>query len=84
MGKIVQITLEGIADEVVVGKTVELRNFGVFEAIVRKSRIGHNPNQPEKTVVIPDRAVIKFKAAIEAAWYKNSIEFKMSGVLLFS
>ena len=62
VGKIVQMTLDGIADEMVAGNTVELRNFGVFEVIVRKSRIGRNPNQPEKTVVIPDRAVVKFKA----------------------
>ena len=61
VGKIVQMTLDGIADEVATGKTVELRNFGVFEVIVRKSRIGRNPNQSEKTVVIPDRAVVKFK-----------------------
>ena len=65
------MTLDGIADEVAAGKTVELRNFGVFEVIVRKSRIGRNPNQPEKTVVIPDRAVVKFKAGKKL---KNEIE----------
>ena len=32
---------------------------------VRKSRIGRNPNQPETDVVIPKRAVIKFKAGKE-------------------
>ena len=56
------MTLDGIADEMVVGNTVELRNFGVFKVVTCKSRIGRNPNQPEKTVVIPDRAVVKFKA----------------------
>jgi nucleoid DNA-binding protein len=60
---IIQMTLDGIADEVAAGKTVELRNFGVFEVIVRKSRISRNPNQPKKSVVIPDRAVVKFKVA---------------------
>ena len=59
---IVQMTLDGIADEIAVGKTVELRNFGVFEVIVRKSRIGRNPRSPENEVIIPDTAVVKFKA----------------------
>ncbi|MFA6716679.1 MAG: HU family DNA-binding protein [Victivallales bacterium] len=59
---IIQMTLDGIADEVAAGKTVELRNFGVFEVIVRKSRVGRNPKKPEKTVIIPDLATVKFKA----------------------
>ena len=32
---------------------------------MRKSRIGRNPNKPEKDVVIPKRAVIKFKSGKE-------------------
>ena len=44
------------------GMNVELRNFGVFEVQVRKQRVGRNPNRPEKDVVIPRRAVVKFKA----------------------
>ena len=59
---IVQMLLDSIADEVIAGNTVELRNFGVFEVIVRKSRIGRNPRQPENEVIIPDTAVVKFKA----------------------
>lgn len=65
VGEIIQMTLDGIADEIAAGKTVELRNFGVFEVIVRKSRIGRNPNQPEKTVIIPDRTVVKFRSGKE-------------------
>jgi nucleoid DNA-binding protein len=61
----VQMTLDIIAGALAEGRNVELRNFGVFEVQVRKSRIGRNPNQPEKDVVIPDRAVIKFKSGKE-------------------
>jgi hypothetical protein len=39
-----------------------LRNFGVLEVQVRKQRIGRNPNKPEAEVVIPERAVVKFKS----------------------
>jgi DNA-binding protein HU-beta/integration host factor subunit alpha len=61
----VQRTLNAIAQALAEGRNVELRNFGVFEVQVRKSRIGRNPNKPETDVVIPTRAVIKFKAGKE-------------------
>ena len=61
----VQRTLDSIARALSEGRNVELRNFGVFEVQVRKSRIGRNPNKPEKDVVIPTRAVIKFKSGKE-------------------
>ncbi|MGB0413028.1 MAG: HU family DNA-binding protein [Coraliomargarita sp.] len=61
----VQLTLDAIANALRQGRNVELRNFGVFEVQVRKSRIGRNPNKPETDVVIPTRAVIKFKAGKE-------------------
>ena len=58
---VVQKTLDCISDELVQGKTIELRNFGVFEVKVRKERKGRNPNKPENEVVIPERAVVKFR-----------------------
>lgn len=61
----VQLTLDAIQDALISGQNVELRNFGVFEVQVRKARIGRNPNQPEKDVIIPKRAVIKFKSGKE-------------------
>ena len=48
----VQLTLDAIAEALSQGRNVELRNFGVFEVQVRKSRIGRNPNKPETDVVI--------------------------------
>jgi len=61
----VQMTLDVIARAIGEGRNVELRNFGVFQIQQRKSRVGRNPNKPEKDVVIPSRAVIKFKAGKE-------------------
>lgn len=61
----VQLTLDAIANALSQGRNVELRNFGVFEVQVRKSRIGRNPNKPETDVVIPTRAVVKFKSGKE-------------------
>lgn len=59
---VVQRTLDVLSEALAQGQTVELRNFGVFEVNLRKARIGRNPNAPEKDVVIPPRAVVKFKA----------------------
>jgi len=62
---IVQQTLDHISAAVAKGKTVEIRNFGVFEVKVRKARIGRNPNRPETDVPIPQRAIVKFKPGKE-------------------
>jgi nucleoid DNA-binding protein len=61
----VQMTLDAISEALLSGRDVELRNFGVFQVQVRKSRVGRNPNRPETDVIIPKRAVIKFKAGKE-------------------
>jgi nucleoid DNA-binding protein len=59
---VVQKTLDYISEALAGGNKVELRNFGVFEVIIRKPRVGRNPNKPEKRVPIPARAAVKFKA----------------------
>jgi len=58
----VQMALDIIQDALSAGRNVELRNFGVLEVQVRKARIGRNPNRPETEVIIPTRAVVKFKS----------------------
>ena len=62
---VVQKTLDYMADELSAGRNIELRNFGVFEIKIRKSRKGRNPNKPENEVVIPQRVVVKFRAGKE-------------------
>ncbi|NBD37360.1 MAG: integration host factor subunit beta [Verrucomicrobia bacterium] len=74
--EIVQDTLDSIADALAEGRNVELRNFGVFEVQVRKSRIGRNPNKPDKDVVIPERTVIKFKAGKELKAQLKDLDHK--------
>jgi integration host factor subunit alpha len=58
----VQQTLDIIQKALANGRNVELRNFGVLEVQVRKPRIGRNPNKPLEQVIIPLRAVVKFKS----------------------
>ena len=69
--EIVQLTLDAIAHALSSGQNVELRNFGVFQIQVRKARIGRNPNKPETDVIIPTRAVVKFKAGKELKAHLN-------------
>ncbi len=59
--KVIQMSLDNIVSEVAAGRNVEFRNFGVYEVVVRKPRIGRNPNAPKDTVEIPERVVVKFK-----------------------
>ena len=62
---VVQKTLDYISDELAGARNIELRNFGIFEVKVRKSRKGRNPNKPENEVVIPERVVVKFRPGKE-------------------
>ena len=59
--EVVQMALDTITNELAAGRGIEFRNFGVFEVMVRKPRVGRNPNAPKKTVEIPERVVVKFK-----------------------
>lgn len=59
---VVQMTFDAITQTLAKNDRVELRDFGVFEAVIRKARIGRNPQVPEIDVPIPRRAVVKFKA----------------------
>src|ERR1700747_515247 len=58
----VQQTLDIIQRALAAGRNGELPNFGVLEAQGRQQRTGRNPNKPTETVVIPERAVVKFKS----------------------
>ena len=62
---VVQKMLDYITESLVRGENIEFRDFGVFEIVTRKSRIGRNPNKPMNTVTIPERRVVKFKPGKE-------------------
>ena len=71
--EIVQRVLDRIIDALAEGSKVELRNFGVFERVVRKARIGRNPNRPSVEIKIPEKIVADFtpgkimKSKVEAS-----------------
>lgn len=44
------------------GDRVEIRNFGVFSAVLRKQKIGRNPKKSKDAIIIPERYRLKFSA----------------------
>ena len=54
----VQLTLDAIAKALSEGRNVELRNFGVFEVQIRKSRIGRNPKTKVEVPISPRRVAV--------------------------
>ncbi|MEM6912204.1 MAG: HU family DNA-binding protein [Verrucomicrobiota bacterium] len=62
---VIQKTLDLVTDTLAEGDQVVLRNFGAFQVKVTKSKIGRNPNKPGTELVIPPRAVVKFKPGKE-------------------
>lgn len=57
---IIQMFLDAIIDGLAAGDRFELRDFGVFETVVRKSKKARNPRTGEE-VMIPEKKVVKFK-----------------------
>ncbi|MBM3856481.1 MAG: integration host factor subunit beta [Verrucomicrobia bacterium] len=60
--RVLQKTLDHITNALAAGRNVELRNFGIFEVILRKAKPGRNPKNPGVNVPIPARAVVKFSS----------------------
>ena len=58
---VLQLFLDNVTSHLAQNNEVVLRNFGTFEIRVAKAKIGRNPNAPAKDVVIPARAIVKFR-----------------------
>ena len=52
--------LELVRSNLKEGNRFELRDFGVFEVVQRKAKVGRNPKSPEKSIPIPSRRAVKF------------------------
>jgi len=62
---VLQSTLDFITTSLANGNEVVMRNFGTFEVRRTKPKIGRNPNRQGTEMVIPPRAVVKFKPGKE-------------------
>jgi DNA-binding protein HU-beta len=59
--KAFHLIVEIISRELAKANNVVVRDFGTFETKVAKGRPGRNPKDPDRTIQIPDRAVVKFQ-----------------------
>ncbi|MDE0860618.1 MAG: HU family DNA-binding protein [Akkermansiaceae bacterium] len=59
--KMFHLVLEIITRELANANNVVVRDFGTFETKIARGRPGRNPKDPDKTIPIPDRAVVKFQ-----------------------
>ncbi len=57
---IVQAFLDAMTDCLSDGDRLEFRDFGVFEVVERKQKIGRNPKNASVPIVIPARSAVKF------------------------
>ncbi|MBN2478729.1 MAG: integration host factor subunit beta [Parachlamydiales bacterium] len=57
---VVQSFLDEMTESLVHGDRLEFRDFGVFEVVERKQKIGRNPKNPSVPIKIPARKAVKF------------------------
>lgn len=57
---VIQSFLDKMTECLARGDRLEFRDFGVFEIVRRKQKIGRNPKNAAVPIVIPARAAVKF------------------------
>lgn len=58
--QVIQAFLDRMMEALAEGERLEFRDFGVFEVVVRKAKIGRNPKNAAVPIVIPSRQAVKF------------------------
>jgi len=61
--RVIQRTLDRVIEHLKEGKTLELRNFGVFKVRQRAPRRGRNPKTGQE-VPVPSKRVVVFKPGL--------------------
>jgi len=61
--RVIQRTLDHVIETLKEGKTIELRNFGVFKVRQRAPRRGRNPKTGQE-VPVPSKRVVVFKPGL--------------------
>ncbi len=58
--QVIQAFLDHMTQCLSEGERLEFRDFGVFEVVIRKRKIGRNPKNASVPIVIPARQAVKF------------------------
>lgn len=76
---VIQAFLDEMTSALTEGHRLEFRDFGVFEVVERKQKIGRNPKNAGVAIIIPARRAVKFspgkkmKRDVEASTQKNPV-----------
>lgn len=57
---VIQSFLDKMTERLAEGDRLEFRDFGVFEVVKRRQKIGRNPKNAAVPIVIPARKAVKF------------------------
>jgi nucleoid DNA-binding protein len=52
--------LDKLVESLARGERLEFRDFGIFEVVRRKKKVGRNPKNASLSIVIPERNAVKF------------------------
>ena len=58
--QVIQAFLDKITESLAKGERLEFRDFGIFEIVQRKQKIGRNPKKADIPIVIPAYQTVKF------------------------
>lgn len=58
--QVIQSLLDTLHEHLSVGDRIEFRDFGIFEVVLRKQKVGRNPKDPSHPIIIPDHYAVKF------------------------
>jgi len=58
---VIQHMIENVTRGLAHNDDVVIRNFGAFSVKKTRAKVGRNPNRPKEEVIIPERAVVKFR-----------------------
>ncbi|MCI5052164.1 MAG: HU family DNA-binding protein [Simkaniaceae bacterium] len=59
---VIQEFLDMMTESLAEGDRLEFRDFGVFEIVERKQKVGRNPKNAHIPIIIPARPAVKFTA----------------------
>lgn len=76
VGRVIQEFMDAVAAELLAGRNVEFRNFGVFKVVKTSPRMGRNPKKPDQLVPIPAQYKVRFKMGKEL---KDKLAERMEG-----
>ncbi|WP_342277068.1 HU family DNA-binding protein [Spiroplasma endosymbiont of Nebria brevicollis] len=73
---IIDAFFDEVKNEIANGGKINIPKFGIFESILRSSRIGRNP-QTGETITINASKAPKFKASSEFKKHANKVEINI-------